>query len=465
MKVMKYFAAASLVLFAACNNEEGPVAPESGNLPVDVVVALDITQVGTRAAMGDLQGKVENQAAASLEKVHVYLTDGQGNITVAEEFVKDDANWAKLVNATAVSAAVNPGGYKFKNVDNDTKTAVVICNPQGQIAGKNTKLAAITDYALKPQISEVIYADAKTLTDVGGEPYGVDPQQDGRKVKAAEFTLAGNMNRFQVLGTKFNKIEWTQTGKDQAKTWQENWLKQNAGKSAAEALAAFVANVGKYDAKTGKSPKETEWKKYFQVVDVTAENTGIVMNRFYNKFHVADRSSNGLMHAKTYAGGRYDFASGTFKPDVNTDLSAVASYYKAGGFTFDGKKAAAFNFFTDKVTNYGKNGDAPTLHFIFKNDGKVSADRRFFNITAYTGTEGQTTALDATANKAGKLLNIDLSTINNGNGILVDVDPTIPEGVTPEPEGGEDFVDENVNVIVRVQVQPWTAVNVFPILD
>lgn len=68
MKVMKYFAVASLALFAACNNEENPVVPESGNQPVDVVVALNTTQVGTRAAMGDLQGKVEDQAAASLER-------------------------------------------------------------------------------------------------------------------------------------------------------------------------------------------------------------------------------------------------------------------------------------------------------------------------------------------------------------------------------------------------------------
>lgn len=464
MKVMKYFAVASLALFAACNNEENPVVPESGNQPVDVVVALNTTQVGTRAAMEDLQGKVEDQAAASLEKVHVYLTDNNGGIIVAEEFVKDDANWAKLVNATAISATANPGGYKFKNVNNDAKTAVVICNPQGEIATEKTNISAIADYALKPQISEVIYADAKDLTPLSQEPYGVDPQQDQRMVKGAEFTLAGNMNRFQVLGTKFNKIEWTQNGKEAAKTWQTEWLKKNTGKSEADALAAFVANVGTYDVKTGKSPKDTEWKKYFQVVDVTEENTGIVMNRFYNKFHVADRSSNGLMQTKTHAGGRYDFANGTFKPDVNTDLSAVASYYNAAGFTFDGKKAAAFNFFTDKVTNYGKNGDAPTLHFIFK-DGKVSAERRFFNVTAYTATEGQTTGLDATSNKAGKLLNIDLSKINKGNGILVDVDPTIPEGVTPDPEGGEDFVDENVNVIVRVEVRPWTAVNVFPILD
>jgi len=108
MKVMKYFAVASLALFAACNNEENPVLPE-GNQPVDVVVALNTTQVGTRAAMGDLQGKVEDQAAASLEKVHVYLTDKDGKITVAEEFVKNDANWSKLINATAISATANLG--------------------------------------------------------------------------------------------------------------------------------------------------------------------------------------------------------------------------------------------------------------------------------------------------------------------------------------------------------------------
>ena len=155
MKVMKYFAVASLALFAACNNEENPVLPE-GNQPVDVVVALNTTQVGTRAAMGDLQGKVEDQAAASLEKVHVYLTDKDGKITVAEEFVKNDANWSKLINATAISATANPGGYKFKNVDNTAKIAVVICNPQGAIATEKTNIAAIADYALRPQISEVI---------------------------------------------------------------------------------------------------------------------------------------------------------------------------------------------------------------------------------------------------------------------------------------------------------------------
>ena len=46
MKVMKYFAVASLALFAACNNEENPVAPESGNQPVDVVMSVALPGPG-----------------------------------------------------------------------------------------------------------------------------------------------------------------------------------------------------------------------------------------------------------------------------------------------------------------------------------------------------------------------------------------------------------------------------------
>ena len=74
-------------------------------------------------------------------------------------------------------------------------------------------------------------------------------------------------------------------------------------------------------------------------------------------------------------------------------------------------------------------------------------------------------SVDLEAAKGGYLINLDLAALNGGQGILVDVDPSIPEGVTPEPGGQGDLEDENVNVIVRVEVQPWTAVNVFPILD
>ena len=63
MKVMKYFAVASLALFAACNNEENPVAPESGNQPVDVVMSVALPGPGTRAAMGELQNTANDQDA------------------------------------------------------------------------------------------------------------------------------------------------------------------------------------------------------------------------------------------------------------------------------------------------------------------------------------------------------------------------------------------------------------------
>ncbi|MFK2266014.1 hypothetical protein ACIXMO_11005 [Bacteroides fragilis] len=61
MKVMKYFAVASLALFAACNNEENPVAPESGNQPVDVVMSVALPGPGTRAAMGELQNTAKTR--------------------------------------------------------------------------------------------------------------------------------------------------------------------------------------------------------------------------------------------------------------------------------------------------------------------------------------------------------------------------------------------------------------------
>lgn len=64
-------------LFAACNNEENPVAPESGNQPVDVVMSVALPGPGTRAAMGELQNTANDQDAASVEKLHVYLVAGE----------------------------------------------------------------------------------------------------------------------------------------------------------------------------------------------------------------------------------------------------------------------------------------------------------------------------------------------------------------------------------------------------
>ena len=383
MKVMKYFAVASLALFAACNNEENPVAPESGNQPVDVVMSVALPGPGTRAAMGELQNTANDQDAASVEKLHVYLVAGE-DIVLSKEFTKDTDDFTKLTSATAVGAEATTGGYKFLDVDNGVTKALVIANPQGALVdGERKTVAEISKQQLKAQINEVIYAGSETLTTVGAEPYGVNPQEDKRTVKKAELTLTASMNRFQVTGTKFVKVIW----------------------------------------KDGK---------------------------------------------KTYAGDRYKFEDGTFKPDGSTDLSEVASYFNAAGFDFaQGAKAAAFNFFVNGITGYGKENNAPKLAFVFKTgDDGVSADRRFVVISGYAKAEGETAGTtDLEAGKGGYLINLDLAALNGGQGILVDVDPSIPEGVTPEPGGQGDLEDENVNVIVRVEVQPWTAVNVFPILD
>ena len=85
MKVMKYFAVASLALFAACNNEENLVVPEGANQPVDVMMSVALPGPGTRAAMGDLQNTANNGDPATVEKLHVYLLKGD-DIVFAKEF-------------------------------------------------------------------------------------------------------------------------------------------------------------------------------------------------------------------------------------------------------------------------------------------------------------------------------------------------------------------------------------------
>ena len=87
MKVMKYFAVASLALFAACNNEENLVVPEGANQPVDVMMSVALPGPGTRAAMGDLQNTANNGDPATVEKLHVYLLKGD-DIVFAKEFTK-----------------------------------------------------------------------------------------------------------------------------------------------------------------------------------------------------------------------------------------------------------------------------------------------------------------------------------------------------------------------------------------
>ena len=475
MKVMKYFAVASLALFAACNNEENPVAPESGNQPVDVVMSVALPGPGTRAAMGELQNTANDQDAASVEKLHVYLLKGD-DIVLSKEFTKDTDDFTKLTSATAVGAEATTGGYKFLDVDNGVTKALVIANPQGALV-ENMTVSYVSKQLLKAKINEVIYAGSKELTTVGAEPYGVGPQQDKRTAKKAELTLAASMNRFQVTGTKFIKVTWKDGKKAEAEQWCTTWLAkdENNGKTSADAWTAFKDasdgfNNEVWDGKSDLS-KKAALSKWLQVVDVTSANQGILMNRFSRTLSIpaltVEEEANWFW-AKTYAGDRYKFEDGTFKPDGSTDLSEVASYFNAAGFDFaQGTKAAAFNFFVNGITGYGKENNAPKLAFVFKTgDDDVSADRRFVVISGYAKAEGETAGTtDLEAGKGGYLINLDLAALNGGQGILVDVDPSIPEGVTPEPGGQGDLEDENVNVIVRVEVQPWTAVNVFPILD
>lgn len=464
MKFVKYVTLASLAMLAACNNEEQVNVPTPQTQ--DVAVRLTIG-AKTRAAMGEFQDKVEDNASATIENIHVYLTDASGNITVSKAFAKTDADFAKLMSAETLEAN---GGYKFLNVSSATTKAVVVVNPQNSIGTQSTNISALTDYTLKSQVGQVVYAGSQILKTVNTEPWGVDPQGDKHVVKAAEFDLTANMNRFQVLGTKFYKIAWKNGQKAAAEAWMATWKAQdgNQGKSDAEAWTAFKGdaaglNNGTYNSNTGQSTGN--WDTFFETVDITDQTQAVIMNRFYNNFKLSDLASSGeLMFAKTFAGGVFNFENGEFRPDGVTELSEAATYFKKeGGLTIASGKAAAFNFFCDKITNYGKDGDAPTLHFIFK-EGSVPEVYRFLNISGYATAEGGSDGLNADDLKGGKLINMDLSKLNNNTGIHVGNEPDVPTDVVPKPDGKPDLTSEDANVIVKVQVKNWNTVNAYPIM-
>lgn len=91
------------------------------------------------------------------------------------------------------------------------------------------------------------------------------------------------------------------------------------------------------------------------------------------------------------------------------DPSDMASCFATNGFTIEGSKAGAFDFFARGVNDYGKNDNLPKRTFIFKTGDcvtGVSAVRLFL-----------------------------ISSLNNGQGIFVDVNSGIPEGFVPEPNG------------------------------
>lgn len=467
---MKYFVATSLLLFAACN-QQNQNAP-ADNTPADVTIRVELPKtVSTRAAMGDLQDKVNNNDPATVEKLHVYLTDNKSNIKVAQEFTKGSPEFTKLTSSSLISAN---GGYKFKDVAREVAYAYVIANPTGaaQSVGQNLQLNA----ELKPQVGNAVYAGKAPVAHAGSEPYGVDPDQQSKSVvKSAEVTLDAATNRIQVLGTKFTKIVW-KTGKlEEYKAKLAQYKVEAEGKGTPmtdeEAAEKFKTEELKSETWNGKEDfsSKANLSKWFELADITALNEGILMNRFATTLTlpsktVADQAD--WMFAQTFRDDRYNTANGTFKPDGKTDLSEVASYFKTGGFSPFNGKAAAFNFFSAGITGYDKSGNAPKVIFAFKEgSGKdgVSADHRFVVVQGYQ--KDDQSALTDVVNKAGYLLDMDLSKFNNNNGVLVELDPEIPSGIFPNPSGQDDLENTNVNLIVKVTVSPWTSVNVLPILN
>lgn len=470
MKIMKYFVATSLLLFAACN-QQNQNAP-ADNTPTDVTIRVELPKtVSTRAAMGDLQDKVENNAKATVKKLQVYLTDNKSNIKVAQEFTQGTPDFDKLVSTNLISAQ---GGYKFKDVAREVAYAYVIANPTGtlQNKGENLKMTA----ELKPEVGDAVYAGQAAVAHAGTEPYGVDPDPKSKSVvKSAEVTLDAATNRIQVLGTKFTKLVW-KTGKDkqykgklaQYKVEAEQKQQSLTNEQAAEKFKAEELHGETWDGTTDFNAT-TYLKEWFDLVDITSKNEGILMNRFATTLTLPSKTvaeQADWMFAQTFRDDRYNPANGTFKPDTKTDLSAVASYFKAGGFSPFNGKAAAFNFFSAGITGYDKAGNAPKVVFVFK-EGKgsegVSADHRFVVVQGYQ--KDDKSALTDVVNKAGYLLDMDLSKYNDGQGVLVELDPEIPSGIFPNPSGQEDLENTNVNLIVKVTVSPWTSVNVLPILN
>lgn len=465
MKIMKYFVATSLLLFAACNQQNQNAPAE--NTPTDVTIRVELPKtVSTRAAMGDLQDKVENQAAASVEKLHVYLTNSGSNIKVAKEIAKSASEFSEIINDDPQT-----GGYTFTNVDKEVSHVYVIANPSGPIqsVGQNLKLTA----ELKPKVTDAVYAGQAAVQDAQTTaPVTVSPTQSGNvKLKSAEVTLVAATNRIQVLGTKFTKIVWKNGKKMEYIKKLAEYMTNGAGPSLTkdEAEKKFKAtDLGgeTWDGQEAFASK-TKLSEWFELADITNLNEGILMNRFYTTLTLPSNTIDeaGLMFARSMHNGVYTTNDGTFKPDGKKDLSEVASYFKTGGFTYSGK-AAAFNFFSAGITGYGKDGNAPKVIFAFK-EGKekagVSADHRFVVVQGYQKDGNQ--PLTDVVNKAGYLLDMDLSKFNNNNGILVELDPQIPSGIFPDPAGQEDLEKTSINLVVKVHVSPWTSVNVLPILN
>lgn len=497
MKVLKYFAvsALALTLFASCKKNE----PNKENGPKDLVVSLTLGSA-PRAAIGDATDKIADQAAASVKAVDMYLVDDANMIVESKRFT--GAELTKLMEGSAL-AKPDDRGFKFVDVAASVTKVVTIVNPQADAKNAGERLS-FADLSLKVAANEAVYYNVATLasaTEV--ENYGPAPHTDaGRRVIAMNIKAEGLMNRFQVEDVDFVAIKFKDAN---AKSTYGAALNAfvSAKMAADPALTREAAialwktdasgmNGSSYanpDAPTGFDPSK-KWADFFNVINVSKDNTGLFMNRFNDEYALSlDVNKLGMMKtllsiAKEKEG--YTPASGALVFGAK-DRASIASYYVAGGLMSvltvnaadpSKNKVAAFNFFAnDNNTvklNYAKDGTAPSLHFYF-GGSDVSDAKRYVNIKGYLQEGAGTVALDnANMAKGAQLLTINIRKAgdvdgdgNNPDGdgdgkpdgpVVDSDDPTVPDN------GNPDITDDGKkNLAVHVTVTPWTNNNVKPV--
>lgn len=452
MKTKSFFALllAGAFFLPSCNkSKQEPNKMENG--PQTVVVALDLGD-NLRAAMTDGQDVIAAGGAASVENVDVYLTTTNGTIKKAQRFVKGSADFGKLTSTTTVGAA--GGGYKFVNVDAVVTRASVVVNPQAALLAVGSDVNEL-EVSIKAKANEAIYSELnKPLQALGVEPINPDPATNAN-VKKVEFDLKGDMSRFQVA-TVFSVIEFKDaTAKQTFIDWKKQYVAAHPGGTYNDKDAAYKAAQETRFGSYNNGQPTGAWSTIWKVVKVTAQNKGVFMNDFDNTLKLSTKAVDGRLFATTYAGA-YTTTNGDLTIG-GKNVTDFASYFKAAGFTTSftgaGAKVLAFNFFAKQAL--GKNlqtkSVAPRLHFFFEG-ANVDADHQFVNLVGYD--------LGTDTFKEAQLLNIDMKNINNGDGIIVQSDdPTVPG------KGNPDIVSDKFNLIVRVTVAPWTAVNVTPIAE
>ncbi len=490
----KLFQSFALVLMATlaltgCKND--PKTPQTKN--TDVVVAINLGD-DLRAAISDLPDGRKKGDIAQLDQFDVYLLSSNGDILEAKRFMKNSTEYNELTKKTTTNGA---GGYKFLDVVGNPKSVAVIANYGGNILAKGKMLEDLTSTVLSVEESKALFLGAAELKSIGTEPKDPNPQtinNNEQNVKVAVVTVKAAINRFQIKAVKFGKVDWKDGARDKAKEWQKKWLETNKNQVASlsnsekrkKAEEAFAAEVGTFDwNKAGDVAwtKKTEWDKYFEVIDVTKALRGTFLNRFNHKID-GNAKPYDLAWIFVHGDGRYDKTNGTYHADLYgktynkddgktwVDATSIASYYDAKlSEKLTNNKVIAFNYFYEGITDYSKDSqNSPKIVFYFNstpsNNDKasyVSEDFQFVAIKGYTTDAELQTPLDANKAKGTTLINLDLTKVKGGRGVLVEVGNDIP-GVTP-PGGGEDpEPTKKVNVVVEVQVEPWTEQDVYPVI-